>query len=238
MIIKKIISSILAVAMVASMSTTVFAEENNSVNESDSIQIQADALIAAVDEDTLMSDAMLNTTDYSVPLSIRESIVADASFLPVGGVKQNEIELKVNSTVRKIGEVISNSGDALNLYVAVAAATDDAKEEIGITTKHGIKAWAYVYWIDNFGPDNELYAAGATWDPNGKVVSNRVVKYGTTDLTAMLWLNGPTTENPTVNNVYYEDKSTYRGYVLRCQTTINVVNAGVVTCNVSSNMTT
>ena len=118
------------------------------------------------------------------------------------------------------------------------AATNGVKADDHFTLQYGIKAWAYVYWIDNPGMDNELYAAQGSWDPQGKVVSNRQVRYGTTDIFWQLWLDGPTVKYPTSNNAYYEDPSSYTGYVLRCQTKIDVVNIGTVTCNVASRIVT
>lgn len=47
------------------------------------------------------------------------------------------------------------------------------------------------------------------------------------------WINGPTTKYPTSNSVYYQDSS-YSGLTLRCQTKIDVINVGTVTCNVGS----
>lgn len=208
----------------------------SAVNEAKSIQLQADSLIAAVDEDSLMLNAMENVIDYSVPLSVRESIVASADFSPIAGVAQDAIKLEVNSTVQKVGEIVGQNGDIANMYVAAVAAAE-VKEDWRYRGQHGIKAWAYVYWIDNPGTNNKLYAAGADWDPQGKAVNNRQVRYGTTDVAWLLWLNGPTVKYPTKNYAYYLDSS-YSGLTLRCQTKINVVNIGTVTCNVGSSIFT
>lgn len=202
-------------------------------DESMSMHLQVDSLMALIDENSLMQDAIDNAIDYSVPISVRESIFASADFSPLEGVDQDEIKLEVNSTVQKIGEIVSKNGDISTMYVAAVAATEP-KEDWNNTSIHGIKAWAYVYWIDNPGGDNQLYAAAAQWDPQGKVVNNREVRYGTTDILWLTWLKGPTVQYPTDNYRKYIDPKAYSGLTLRCQTKIDVVNVGTVTCNVGS----
>lgn len=221
----------------ASMSTYAMALTYAIADENISIRTRADTLIASVDETALLEAALSNQVDYSVPADIRESIVAEASFQPVNGVEQSEVELEVTSTVKKLGEIARNDGSSSNLYVAVAAATEE-KQDSQYVGQHGIKAWAIVYWIDNLGMNNELYGAAGKWDPKDKVVENRQVSYGTTDIFWLLWLDGPTVKYPTDNWAYYKDPSSYTGYVLRCQTKIDVVNVGTVTCNVASRIVT
>ncbi|WP_216562916.1 hypothetical protein [Tissierella carlieri] len=232
---KKIITAIIFVTTIIFGASSAYANLS-AVNEARSIQLQADSLVAAVDENSLMLDAMENVIDYSVPLSVRESIVVSADFSPMVGVAQDAIELEVNSTVQKVGEIVRKNGDIANMYVAVVAASE-VKVDDQYKGQHGIKAWAYVYWIDNLGTKNELYAAAADWDPKDKVVNNRQVRYGTTDVAWLLWLDGPTIKYPTENYAYYEDSS-YSGLTLRCQTKIDVVNVGTVTCNVGSRVVT
>lgn len=232
---KRTITAIILVSMMIFGTSSAYANVS-AINEVMSIQFQADSLIAAIDENSLMLDAMENVIDYSVPLSVRESIVASADFSPMVGVAQDAIELKVNSTVQKVGEIVRKNGDIANMYVAVVAASEQ-KIDSDVVSKHGIKAWAFVYWIDNFGTNNELYAAGARWDPTDKVVDNREVRYGTTDPLWVLWFDGPTLKKPTEDWAYYPDSS-YSGLTLRCETKINVVNVGTVTCNVGSRIST
>lgn len=206
----------------------------STINEARSIQFQADSLIDAVDENTLMLDAMKNVIDDSVPLSVRESIVASADFSPMVGVTRDKMELEVNSTVQKVGEIIDKNGDIANMYVA-AVATSDPKETWHTKDQHGIKAWAMVYWIDNLGTNNQLYAAGANWDPKGKAVKNREMRYGKTDPIGLTWIGESTYKYPTVNDPYYLDSS-YSGLAFRCQAKIEVVNVGTVTCSVVSSV--
>ena len=227
---KTMMAMVMTVIMILS-TTTVYANVST-INEAMSIKIQADSLIASIDESSLMLDAVENVVDYSVPLSIRESIVTSAKFTPLAGVDKDEIELEVNSTVQKIGEIVNKNGNISNMYVAVVAASE-TKEDWDYTKKHGIEAWAYVYWIDNLGTNNQLSAAGAKWKPKDKIVNNRQVKYGTSDPTGLFWLSGPTVKYTTENDYYIEDSS-YSGLTLRCETKIDVVNMGTVTCNVTS----
>lgn len=206
--------------------------------EDESIEHQASLLIAAVDNNALMQDAMENVIDYAVPLSIRESVIARAYFTPteISRAAQEPEELETNSTVQKIGEIVKPNGELANMYVAAVAT--EVKVDQGFTNNHGIKAWAYVYWIDNPGADNELHAAGASWETSNIEVSNRKVSYGVSDLLNFLWYDGPTAKYPTSNSAYYEDPGSYIGNVLRCETRINVVGKGYVTCNVTNNLLT
>lgn len=108
---------------------------SSAIDEATSVQLQADALIAEVDTDSLLADAVTGTVDYSVPLSVRESIIASAEFTPVSGISKNEIKLEVSSTVQKVGEITRNNGETSNLYVAVAAAVEP-KEDWEYTGQH------------------------------------------------------------------------------------------------------
>lgn len=231
---KKTITAVILVVMMILGTPSAYAYVSE-VNEARSIRLQADSLIAAVDENSLMFDAMENVIDYSVPLSVRESIVASADFSPKVGVAQDAIEIEVNSTVQKVGEIVRKNGDIANMYVAVAVA--DTKVDQDYKEQHGIEAAALVYWIDNQGVNNELSAAAAFWNPHDKVVNNRQVRYGTSDPAGLFWIDGPTVKYPTEDNPYYEDSS-YSGLTLRCQSKIDVVNVGTVTCNVVSGMFT
>lgn len=232
---KKTIMATILVATMILGAPSAFANVS-AVNEARSIQLQADSLIASVDKDSLMLDAMENAIDYSVPISIRESIVASADFSPMPGVAQDAIELEVNSTVQKIGEIVCKNGDISNMYVAAVAT--EPKEDWAYTGQHEIKAWAYVYWIDNQGANNELYAAAAEWLTLDVVVNNRQVRYGTSDIAGLFWIDSPTVKYPTDNYRKYIDPRTYSGLTLRCQTKIDVVNVGTVTCNVISGILT
>lgn len=231
---KKTIISVILVSVMILGAPSAFANVGAN-EETRSIQLQANSLISKVDENALMLDALNNVVDYSVPLSIRESIVANANFIPLAGVEQDAIELEVSSTVQKVGEINCKNGDIANIYVTAVAA--ESKVDQSHVKKHGVDAWALVYWIDNFGANNELVGAAAYWETNGKFVENRQVRYGTSDIAGLFWLNGPTVKYTTEDNPYYEDSS-YSGLTLRCETRIDVVNVGTVICNAISGITT
>lgn len=232
---KRILTTILLIVLLVIATASTYAT-TNLTNETKMIQAQAQILINSVDEESLLKDASENKIDYSVPRSIRENILFSSEFSPFDGVKYDAVQLRTSSTVQKVGEIVAKSGDVSNLYVAVVVATD-VKVDDQYSSNYGVKAWATVYWIDNFGANNELYAAGADWDSMGNTVGNRQVRYGTTDIFWATWINGPTTKYPTSNSAYYQDSS-YSGLTLRCQSKIDVINVGTVTCNVGSRAVT
>lgn len=234
---KKIISTFLVCAMACS---PVVASANAVLSEDMEVklvQLQAEAIIEGIDEEALLMDALDDVIDYSVPEEIRESIIADATFMPAEGVSQDEVEVEVHSTVQKVGEVLRRSGDVSNMYVSVVSA--EIKEDSWMTLESGVRAWAIVCWIDNFGFDNVLYSAKASWDPGNKSIQNRVVKYGVTGAMGLTWTDGPTIQYPTENIVeYVVDEGTYVGYKLKCQTEVEIVNVGILTCSSTSGWTT
>lgn len=235
---KKIMALLLALCLMLSLSISASAVSVAPVEE-ELIRQQVIALIADVDEVQLKADALANVVDYSVPAEIRNSVIAKASFQPTSTLSRGvaeEIPLDVTTTVKKVGEVYRQNGDELNLYVAVAAVSP--KEDSSSKSEHGIKAWALIYWIDNLGMNNELYGAAGQWDPQGKVVENRQVWYGHTDIFFLKWVDGVTVQFPTENWAYYEDPGKYSGFVLGCETRIDVVNLGTVRCSVTSGILT
>lgn len=235
---KKIISFFVVVVLVFSLSVPAFAA---SVTQSEDLYIkqQVTALISAVDEVQLKNDALANVIDYSVPAEIRNSVAAQASFQPFaseGKEPAKEIPLDVTKTVQKVGTVYRRTGEELNLYVAVAAVSP--KEDWDWEFAHGIKSWAFIYWIDHQGMNNELYGAAGQWDPQGKVIDNRQVWWGQTDIFFLNWVNGVTVGFPIDDYEYFEDPGHYFGFVLGCQTRVDVVNLGTVKCSVTSGLLT
>lgn len=235
---KKIVAVLLALCLTLALPIPAYAATVVAAEEA-SIRQQVDLLISSVDEEKLRADALANVVDDSVPASIRNSVVADASFLPADTLSREsarEIPMNVSTTVQKVGEVYQRSGDALNLYVAVAAASP--KEDWDYEFDKGIKAWAFVYWIDNSGTNNELYGAAGQWNAQGLVLDNRQVWYGQTDIFFSSWVNGVTIQFPMDDYEYYEDPGVYYGFVLGCQTRVDVVNVGTVKCSVTSGLLT
>ena len=147
------------------------------------------------------------------------------------------IELTIHTTVQKVGELRNRSGVASNMYVSVAAF--EVKEDIDMYSSNGVRAWAYVYWVDVEGAQNELYAARGQWDPGNKTITDRVVKYGVADPTGVLmWLDGPTIKRPTSNDGQYFDYGKYTGLKLKCQTEVTIVNIGTLIAFVTNRITT
>lgn len=223
----KLTASLLAITMFLSSSpVNVHA---STYNESELIKIQAEAIIDKVDESALMLDAMENVIDESVPISVREQIEACVEFIPADGDIQDAVDIDVNYTVQKVGEVMHN-GESLNMYVA--AATTETKEDSAWWQESGVWIRVCVYWIDNLGPSNQLVSAEAWWDPGDVAVKNRKVQYGVVDLTGTIMLDC-TTDYPTENHACYENLN-YVALCVGCKASIEVINVGTVSCSVKN----
>lgn len=231
---KTIIAFILIATIILTASVT--SAHAYTVEEARSIQLQADSLIAAIDENSLILDAMENVIDTSVPLSIRESIIASADFSPAVGVAQDAIELEVNSTVQKVGEINLKSGETANMYVAATVA--EIKEDYGSSSLGGVSAVAYVYWIDNPGTENELVAAAGSWNnPNSRELSNRKVRYGVADPLLIAFIKASPYKYPTTNYAYYS-ASGFIGLTLCCMTWVDIEDYGTLHAKVGSSILT
>ena len=192
---KKILAVILVVAMAFGLPAASAIEGIES--QDISIKEQIDNLIMAVDQDALKRDAMENVVDYSVPLSVRESITCGADIISDSASYnsasyEDQFTVEVNSTVQKVGEINYSTGEKATVYVAVAAA--DTKAESGFNTNLGAIAWTYLWWIDNFGPKNELYAVKAEWDTTdcSYDIGGKVVQWGTCVPNAPIFLSSDT----------------------------------------------
>lgn len=232
---KKLLSILLPTVLIIS-ATPALTQAENQKKDDFLIKQQVDTLIENVDINKLIDDSIAGNVDYSVPLSIRENIFADAELLLKDGVSEKDVNVDVNSTVQKVGEVYQKNGEKSNLYVAVAAA--DVKVDYDWEDKSGVRAYASVYWIDHPGPENELYAVSGEWEPNGKVLENRKIHYGTSDPAWNMWIIGPKTITTEEDYYYYEVNATYIGLTLRCQTEAEIVNVGTIKCNVGSRIVT
>ena len=228
--------SVIALAIAMVFSTPAAYAYNGEASAARSIKRQADTLIAAVDENALMADAMANVVDDSVPSSIRERIGASAEFISADTAYNDEIEVEVNSTVQKVGEIDCGDGDTANLYVAVAAA--ELKTDSYFNNKQGAKAGTYVYWFDHEGTDNELYAIRALWDTSEcpYATYDKVVKYGVSEPFGVAWLDGPTFVYlaDSIEDYYLLCREEYYGLTLRCQSEMEVGSYGTLICSVTS----
>lgn len=227
---------VMTLLFVTSNKTIVYANELTLDMATFAIQCQANEIIASIDEDVLLIDALNDVVDYDVPESIREGVVGEAIFVPAEGVSEDDYVITAHTTVQKVGEIMQRSGETSNMYVAVVAT--EVKEDWNMNYDTGVRAWAFVYWIDNLGTNNELYSAKGTWDPGDAVVSNRVVKYGVSDPTGLMWLEGPTVQTTTENIAEFVDPGVYYGYKLKCQALIDIANIGTLTASVTSHWLT
>lgn len=235
---KRIIASAMSVVTALSVTCTpIYAYSEKAISDEQYVMLQANRLMNSVNMDTLKEATENNIIDYSIPASIRDGIGANAEFIPVSGTSEDTLTMDVNSTVRKIGEVKNKAGKASNMYVTASVVSATVKENWDPKFQYDIKAWAFVYWIDNFGPNNELVAAAASWETGNVAVNSRTVTYGVSDAAALIWKES-TTKSTSLNDVYYESDEGYVGYTLRCQSSINVVNKGTVICNTFSRITT
>lgn len=208
------------------------AECYSTSNYADITKIRIDRLIEAVDEQMLCKDALNGVIDDQVPIEISQNITAEVEFIPNDNA--DEIQFEVYKTVQKVGNVINSAGETVNLYVAGAVVTDtttDGRHQ----NKYDVDAYVYIYWIDNLGTNNELYAVSASWETNGKIVSNRLAEYGVKDVLGITF-----TESDIAcissDNFYQEVPGTYYGFVLGCTSSIDVVNQGTLKCSVHSKL--
>lgn len=176
-----------------------------------------------------------STSNIDEAVSIQFQAKTLIEEVDVKSLLNDAIKLKMGSTVKKIGEVFNKNGEKANMYVAVVTATEDPKMDYNQKTKYGVEATAYVYWIDNYGTENQLYAVKGYWETNDVEVTNRRITYGACNLLG--WTDTPTTEFADSNSkkIY---NSSYTGFMLKCETRIDVVNLGTVTCIATSSALT
>ncbi|WNX83500.1 hypothetical protein RWV98_12900 [Agathobaculum sp. NTUH-O15-33] len=200
-----------------------------------SVQLQADALIASIDDEVLKEAALNNAVDASVPISIRESVGADATFIPFSRSGQDAVEVEVNSTVQKLGEIVCEDGGIANMYVSAAAAT--VKEDYEHWYLRDVHAWSFVYWIDNPGDNNQLHSVRGSWSTGGMAVENRVLEYGNSHVGGLGWIGYVSRVRVSEDDSTLYDNS-YTGLTFRCDASIDVVNIGTLTVTAFSRVTT
>lgn len=223
----------ITLCLVCANSIQVHAAENESFaseTAQDTMYQEVDKMIAELDKNALIQDAINGVVDERVPAEFSTNVNASVDFIPADG--RADMDFDVYSTVQKVGDILNEEGKSATLYVAVAAATEP-KTEAGHTGKHGIDAYVYVYWIDKLGTDNELYAISAQWDTKDKDVSDRKATYGV--MKASTFSFSKSTSVSISDDDYYEVvHGTYTGFILGCKSSINVTNLGTVTCSVHS----
>lgn len=228
---KKSITALILILTMVFSTATAFANSSDADMEDMSIKLQVAAMIASVDMDLLLSNASEGVIDYTVPIEVRESIVGSVDIVPISSTSKAAIEYEMNTTIQKVGEIVVND-DIATLYVAATGVKIDERSNSGTSS---IWAWASVYWIDNFGVDNEFVGAQGTWSPGNTVISGRSVRYGKTDILGIGW-SDDTTKYPTDNVAYYD--SGLIGLTFKCQAKVTVVNIGTVTVTVCNSLFT
>ncbi len=234
----KLVASVMTVVALGFTPSEVYANTESFASSemiSNETMIEIERLINEVDNDQLFQDALNEVIDTQVPLEISQNITASVEFTPVNG--EEKIAFDVYKTVQKVGEVTNSEGEISSLYVAAAVATD-TKMDNGYNKKYGVEAYTYLYWIDNLGTNNELYAAQASWDTHGYGVSDRSVQYGVMDSLGLTFTADSNKVFINTNSYYNEVSGTYYGFVLGCKSSIYVTNLGTVTCSVHSGILT
>lgn len=225
---------LITVCFVCSNSSKVYAATESCLNSVDTItnvSVEANKLIAEVDEDKLLQDAVNDVVDEQVPLNLNQQTIATLEFTPFDSDEQ--ISFDVHQTIQKVGDIVNNNGETATLYVAAAVATDDKSLDKGFNQEHGITAHVFVYWIDNLGTNNELYSISVWWDLGDVQVKNRSVTYGVMNFLGTSFTNSNTI-SISVNDYQKDVFGTYYGFVLGCRSSIEVINKGTVTCTVHS----
>lgn len=222
----------LTIMLFVTESTTAYASGISvEVAETNSMQLQIQALVNSMNEDELLRLTLNDEVDESVPQSVMGELLGEVEFIPVEGVSQDDVEIETHYTVQRVGEVLTRSGDSSNVYVTSVAA--ELKESRGTNSNSGVKAWAYVIWIDNFGLENEFVRAEAIWNcEEGAVVSNRKVEYGKINALHM-WVEDPIVQYPDDD---YDNKYDVGiiGYKFKCSTSIDIANVGTLKCTAKS----
>lgn len=221
---KKIVSLFLGIVMIFGCGTSVFALDIPQASYEETPQQQIEAAILSIDEVALQRDALNNVVDRSVPASIRDGFHFESEITVDDPTYENPFEIgEVYSTVQRVGEINYANGEVGVMYVATAAT--EIKEDYGYGSKLGAKAWTTVYWIDNLGTTNELYAVDATWDTSNcsYQTSNKIIQYGKVVLSTGVFTSSTTVEvADSVTSKYINCHGEYTGLSFACMSQINV----------------
>lgn len=228
--------TIIAICLLLLVVSSAFANAEE-IKENRQMKVKANEFIEKVDKEQLEKNALRGYIDPDVPETIRDSIGAEATFIPAEGFDE-KVKIDVKSAVEKIGEVPVNSKENYNIYAATSVAYE-VKEDSWTERKNGAKVTAIVYWIDVPGDNNELYAVEGIWFDNGYSCTNKMMQYGTSDVLGLHFTQGPTT-------LYFDDDETdyyignyyYRGLTLCCKVSMEIVNVGTLKATTTSQVLT
>ena len=230
---KKPISLFLGIIMVFGCGTSAFALEKQHANYEGTPQQQIEAVIQSISENDLKLDALNNVIDPTVPASIRNSFRFETEIMVEDPTYENPYEIgEICSTVQKVGEINYGNGKIGTMYVATAGT--EIKEDNGFNSNLSAKAWTTVYWIDNLGVNNELYAVDASWDTSKCTyeTGNKFIRYGTVALGTRVFLDSTTVEVPDSKDYKYINcEGEYTGFSFACMSQMDVGPSPVkVTC--------
>ena len=248
---KKLTRFTLALAMCLSLCVPAFATdtiiEDNimfdkandmvAINQRKAIQTQADALIKSHDNEALKLAARENFVDYSVPKSIRDGFSFSSEISADDPTLASMYDVDVSGTIQRVGEINCGNGKTATMYVA--AATSGLKTEYGSGSLLGARAYVTLWWIDHYGTDNELYAAQATWDTDSTSYDygNKMMRYGTSDPTGMLFWNYDTVNLDNYVDGHYVlcEEGEFVGFTLACMSKMDIGPGGLdITCRAIS----
>lgn len=188
------------------------------------LQQQVESAIQSIDEVELRRDTLNNVVDYSVPASIRNNFRVEAELTVDDPTYENPYEIgDVYSTVKRVGEIDYGNGETGTMYVASAAV--DVNIDGGFGSNLGAKVWSTVYWIDNFGINNELYAVSAEWDASGTTyaTSDKIIRYGPVALGSRIFLDSTIEDVPYSETYKYIDcYGEYTGFSFACMAQMRV----------------
>lgn len=222
---KKTLALAITLILMCSNSMQVHAAEKE-CSKSNRMYCEVDKLIAEVDKYALIQDAKNEIMDERVSADLLSNVTATVDFTPIEGVEG--IDFNIYSTVQKVGDFVNDKGETSTLYVTAAAAIEPTIDR-GYNKKYDVEAYIYIYWIDNLGTNNELYAISVSWNPHGLEVSNRTATYGVVNITTLFY--DESTDISIYQNDYYKNvHGEYTGFILGCSSSIYVTNLGTVTC--------
>lgn len=210
--------------MIFGCGSPAFALEMQQVNNENTAQRQFKAAILSVDKEALKRDALNNVVDISVPESVRDSVYFGAEITVDDPAYENMYEIgEIYSTVQKVSEIDYGDGKVGTVYVATTAT--EIKSDYGFGDNLGAKAWTTVYWIDNLGVDNELYAVEASWDTSNCTyeTGNKFIEYGTVLLGSRVFLDSTVVSVADSETSQYIDcQGEYSGFSFGCMSQMDV----------------
>ena len=183
-------------------------------------------LISELDISNEINKAQNGLIDENVPDDVIASIIAGSA----------DESVEVVYTVTKLGTLSGNTStqstnnEDRTLY-AVTAST--VKGTRGDATEDNVECWVTIYWIDNWGMENEIVEVDGGWISNGRTLSHRQVHYGVVDLKGAFLDGLSEFHNPTEDEFRYFPSKQLIGLSLRAYTWVESAGySGSIYCGV------